>query len=416
MDKRTAQRNEISFPVELEVKDNSSHKNSKKTGKTIDISEGGTRIISDELLDFPATIYINLPSCYSDDATKAKSIEAKIKLVWSRPIATQNKFLHGFCFLEIDAKNKDLLKSIIKFEIEKSIQKNLPANKPSIDIHREPHSCNMFGVDLTIGCGNECLYCSFSKFQENRWQKKYPLSKNFPIPVDISSIYKMTEFTKGIVYLSPSSDPFGVYAKELTHELLAFLLPKGVRFAISTKNIIPEKTIRLLQQYLSQIEVEIGIANLSRERNSVLEKGCPSAEQRLEHVSYLTAQRYCPGVRMDPLFPGIDDDIISLEATIRAIAKAGAKYITTAYLFTFGRILRQLKKEPFLKNSLMHLTEKCYVAGGKSFSMPLERKRQTFEMMNKICNGYGIKFSVCGCKDVQLRNTNYPLVCRRTLH
>lgn len=416
MEKRGFVRSITTFPVELKIKDLSSTHTLKLNGKTIDISEGGIKIVSHGLLSLPATIYINLPPCYSDDPTKAKGIEADIKLIWSRPMTTKGKFIYGFCFLDIDERNKNILRKIIKYEIEKSTKNIFSTTKPAVDIHREPHSCNMYAVDLTIGCESGCKYCYFSKLQQNKWQKKYPLCEDFPIPVDLSPIYEMKKIPDGVVYLSPSSDPFGAYAKELTHELLAFFLPRGVKFAISTKNIIPEKTTQLLKQYLSQVEVEIGITNLSRERNDTLEKGCPTTEERLEHLFYLVTQKFNPGVRMDPLFPVIDDNITSLEATIKAISKTGTRYITTAYLFTFGRTLRQLRKESFLKDSLEHLTEKCYVAGGKSFSVTLERKKQTFEIMDRICKVYGIKFSVCGCKDVRLRDTGYPLVCRRILH
>lgn len=415
-DRRKHPRVKITFPVELKIGESIFDMPSNIRGESVDISEGGMKLIKKGPFVSASAIYINLPPCYSEDPTKAQGIEVRVELRWSRPIATANKFLYGFHFLEMKEKDRNILRDIIKNEREQSSQKTLFITRPKIDFHREPHSCNMYCVDLTIGCENKCLYCHFSKLNEEYWQKRYPFPQEYPIPVDISPIYYRSEFPNSVIYLSPSSDPFASKTKELTHELLSFLLPKGLKFAISTKEIIPEKTLELIKQYLAQVEVEIGIANLDSKRNALLESGCPSAAERLAILQRLVEIGCFVGVRMDPIFPIIDDNDQTLECTIKTIAKTGTRYITTSYLFTYGRFLRRLKKEPMLKESLEYINEKCFVAGGTALSVPLKMKKQTYEKINFICCNYGITFSTCGCKEVELRDTNYPLVCRRTIH
>ncbi|MDD5731064.1 MAG: PilZ domain-containing protein, partial [Candidatus Omnitrophica bacterium] len=221
MERRGAQRCEITFPVEVKTRDLSQGADSLRTiGNTVNVSASGLSLITCEALGPLTDIYINLPPCYSEDPKKAKGIDAKAKQVWSRPIPSKGKFQYGLKFVNIEKRNSAILKDIINYELEKSSQKVFLTTRPEIDIHREPHSCNMYAIDLTIGCESGCRYCHFSKFQEKEWSKKYPLCKDFPIPVDISSIYKMKEFPVTVVYLSPSSDAFAPKAKDLTHELL----------------------------------------------------------------------------------------------------------------------------------------------------------------------------------------------------
>ncbi|MFH1075266.1 MAG: radical SAM protein, partial [Pseudomonadota bacterium] len=413
--KRKDIRCQITLPIEEE--NNDIYGTNTIVGKLTNISKKGGRISSTAPLIPPYVFYINLPPCYSENPNQATGIRVLGELAWNH-IMEQGKerFVYGFTFSEISQQGKKLISDIIDYESAKIARKTNTTTQPQINLHREMHSCNMQAVDLTVGCDHGCLYCHFAKAHINDLQKEHSLYKGSPIPVDISPIYRMGTFPRGVIYLSPSSDPFGNSAKRLTHKLLEFFLPKGMKFAISTKAIIPNETLELLAKYLNQIEIEVGIANLSQERNDIIEKNCPTVKERLKQLQRLASAGYNPGVRMDPLFPIIDDSIDSLEATVKAIANTGTKYISTAYIFSFGRFLKSLKKEPFLRESIRHLTQRCYVAGGQALSVPIETKKQTYQTMNQICKRYGIRFAVCGCKEVSLKNTEYSLICRRVLH
>ena len=407
LNKRKNMRCPITLPIEVK---------SKLVGKLTNISKYGGRLISKEPLISPYIFYINLPPCYSDNPNQATGIRIKGNLAWKYSTKQgKERFNYGFSFSEISVRDEKLLSDIIDYEVAKIAKKNYSELRPQINIHREIHSCNMYAIDLTVGCDHNCLYCHFALSRKDEWQKQYPLSKNFPISVDISPIYKMKTLPKGVVYLSPSSDPFGNSAKDLTYELLKFFLPQGVKFAISTKAIIPKETLELVKKYSSQIDLSVGITNLSQKRNNLIEDGCPSIDKRLEQLEHLSSMGYNSAVRMDPLFPLIDDNIDSLNSTIKTLSSLGVKYISTAYIFTFGRFLKSLKKQTFLKDSMSQLKEKCYVAGGQALSLPIAKKKETYDLINKLCEKYKIKFAVCGCKEVGLKNTTYSLICRRIM-
>ena len=412
-DKRKSQRVSSIFPVEIEIKDSPA-----LLGEAINLSEEGLCLLLESSLpDSPSfKLRIDLPPCYSPNPIDAHGVEVEINVVWKKTFARGRQFRYGISFSECEANRPSLsiLKGILSDEAEKLFKPSaVLAERPEISFVRIAHSCNMYAVDLTIGCEHGCLYCHFSRLNEEESRKKYPFIKDFPIPVDMGPMYKQDISPLSPIYLSPSSDPFTPKARDLTHELLEYLLPKGIVFNISTKDVIPDKTIKLLKKYSSSIEgLVVGVTSLDEKRNELLEPDCPSAEERLSSVPRLLKIGCRTGVRMDPIFPLIDDTDEALNSTIKAIAKTGMKDITGTYVFSFGRFLKRLKKEPFLQKSLQLLNEKCYIAGGVALSIPLEMKKKMYEKMNAICKSYGIIFNTCGCKEVRLRDTGFPLICR----
>jgi len=416
--RRKSQRVSSIFPIEIGIKDPLTGSPSALLGEAVNLSEKGLCLILESSLpDSPYfNLRIDLPPCYSPNPISAQGVEVEVSVVWKKTFARGRQFRYGIIFSECEANRPSLsiLKGILSDEAEKLFKPSgVLTERPEISFVRIAHSCNMYAVDLTIGCEHGCLYCHFSKLNEEECRKKYPFIKDFPTKVDMSTMYKQDSFPFSPIYLSPSSDPFAPKARDLTHELLEYLLPKGLVFNISTKDIIPDKTIRLLKRYSSSIEgLVVGVTSLDEKRNKLLEPDCPSAEERLNSVPRLLKIGCRIGVRMDPIFPLIDDTDDALNSTVKAIAKTGVKDITGTYLFSFGRFLRRLKKEPFLQKSLGLLNEKSYIAGGVALSIPLEMKKGMYEKMDAVCRSYGIIFNTCGCKEVRLRDTGYSLICR----
>ncbi len=408
-ERRMHQRVRVVFPAGINVAKEDDARQKDNLMEIVDLSETGFKLVTNRTISSPVKIYVNLSPCYSDDPQKATGMLINSEAVWKNTIANKNTY--GCRILKTDPKNENTIRNIVRYELEKL--KKSGSTQPRLEIKREPHSCNMYAVDLTVGCENDCKYCHFAAARELSWREKYPFAKEYPIPVDISPLYSMKEFPESVVYLSPSSDAFAPKARELTHELLSYLLPKGVIFTISTKCIIPDKTIELLKKYKHQLEgVGMGITNFNEERNRQLEPGAPPARERLEHMKKLKEIGCFMGVRMDPMFPVIDDNEEELEKTIEILCKAGARHIAGTYVFTFGPFLKSLKKIPILKNSVRMLNEVSYPMGGKALSVPLDHRKAVYEKMNLMCKKWGVHFSTCGCKELRLREEGYALVCR----
>ncbi|GEM_PF-1226792 len=389
------------------VSDNINSNNGRSS--ILNINENGLKLRTVYSLEKFVNIHIKLPPCYSDNPEKASGIDMKGIVKWSYSV-NKSVYIYGIIFTDCSDESRKKIKSIISYEADKARGSIM---YPKIEIKRVPHSCNMYGVDFTIGCENECAYCHFASIIKDKWEKKYPDKDNFPVPVDISPIYNLEKFPETVVYLSPSSDPFAPIAKDLTHEFLKFMLPKGVIFTIATKNIIPDRTIKLLKKYSNQIEaIGISVTNINPERNRILEPNSPSADERINQIPKLKEIGCCIGARMDPLFPLIDDTDENIHSVVKRLANVAADHITATYVFTFGKYKAKLEKKPFLKKAIKLLKEKSYVIAGAAYSPPLDYKRKKYEKIYDVCKKYNIQFSTCGCKEVRLEKENYSLICR----
>ncbi|MBU1894232.1 MAG: PilZ domain-containing protein, partial [Candidatus Omnitrophica bacterium] len=267
-ERRKFGRVKMTFPVEFGSSDS-------LKGETFDLSGSGLRVITKFSLTCfqKMKIYLNLPPCFSADPEKAIGIKANGCAVWSKKMKNQ-KYMSGVNFLEIVPEDFEMLQKIIHSD---KMTSKISTKKPEFKISREIHSCNMYAIDLTVGCEHKCLYCHFSTIKKNEWQKENFCATEV-IPVDLAPLYRLKQMPDSVVYLSPSSDAFAPLARDLTHELLSYMLPKGVIFTISTKAIIPQKTIKLLKKYKHLIEgIAVGITNLDKDRNALLEPGVPPA-------------------------------------------------------------------------------------------------------------------------------------------
>lgn len=284
----------------------------------------------------------------------------------------------------------------------------MQACRPPLALAFEPRFCANHVVDLTAGCTFGCVYCPFADIRARATGVSVPLG------VDMSPLAAVP--APPSVMLSPASDPFAPQAAARTHALLAHLLPRGTVVALLTKGSIPEATLDLLATYAEQIEgIGIGVTSLDDERNRRLEPGCPPAAVRLATLARVAARGLPCALRLDPIFPELDDGDAALARMVDAAAERRATGVTATYLFAFGRSLRRLRREPLAARSLACLTERAPMEGGTAFSVPLARKLDTYGRLGERCRGRGLRFSTCGCKDVRVRDlATFVTSCRNT--
>jgi DNA repair photolyase len=279
---------------------------------------------------------------------------------------------------------------------------------PAVSVDFEPRFCGNHVVDLTAGCSFACIYCPFSDIEARRQGASHPTA------VDMAQLASLA--VPPTVFLSPASDPFTPQAASKTHQLLEYLLPRGTVVGILTKGSIPPRTLDLLATYPQQVEgIVVGLTSLDDARNRILEPGCPSAMQRLENLSRVSARGLIAALRLDPLFPMLDDAPASLEELLDEAAARRATGITATYVFAWGRYLRRLREEPMLAESVALLNERSPMEGGTAFSVSLSRKLETYARLAQLSRDRGLRFSTCGCKDLRVRGENaFDTTCRNS--
>lgn len=280
--------------------------------------------------------------------------------------------------------------------------------RPTLPIEIEPRYCVDNATDLTAGCSFACVYCPWADLNARRRGVRRPTA------LDLGSLDDLP--APATLFLSPASDAFAPQAVANTHRLLSSLLPRGTVVGIVTKGVIPDETLSLLAGYRHQIEgVAVGVASLDDERNGHIEPGCPPARVRLANVDRLVALGIGVGLRLDPLIPEVDDAPDALERLVDEAARRGALGITASYLIAWGRSLRRIRREPRFSQAVGWLTEHMAVEGGMAWGVPLARRLETYSRLAAMTKARGLKFNVCGCKNVDLRESDaFSMSCRNT--
>lgn len=283
-------------------------------------------------------------------------------------------------------------------DVDVSITRSRPARAaPPLRVEAEARVCGHTVVDLTVGCSFACIYCPFADQNARRFGVLRPTVR------DLSAL--MNEPAPPSVYLSASSDPFAPQAAPHTHTLLARWLPEGTVVGIVTKGIIPERTLDLLATFRSQIEgVSIGVTSLDGQRNRIIEPGVPPAAERLATLDDLAARGLPAVLRMDPLFPGLDDSLERLTALIVEAERRGAWAVVAGYVFAWGRYLRRMRRERLVAEACRYLTERTPMAGGTGWGVPLARKVDLYTRIAAVARSRGLYFQTCRCKDLRLND------------
>ncbi len=278
--------------------------------------------------------------------------------------------------------------------------------RAEVRVEFEPRFCGNHVVDSTAGCSFGCIYCPFSDISARKRGAARPALLALPGREPLAA--------PSSVFLSPASDPFAPQAASLTHDVLSQLLPRGTTVGILTKGIIPERTLDLLAAYPRQIEgIGIGVTSLDDERNALLEPGCPPAFERLANLEHVARRDLIGAIRIDPIFPDLDDGRDALAHLLDEAAQRGANAVTATYVFAWGRYLRRLRREPLLARSVALLTEPAPMEGGSALSVPLDRKLATYSLLAELAHARRLYFNTCGCKDLRVRELGaFPTRCR----
>jgi len=289
--------------------------------------------------------------------------------------------------------------------------------KPSVqaELRFEVGACHTYSIDFTIGCSHNCIYCYFSELQKITFKKAFREYRGNIIVMDIDNLLSLESYPTQI-YLSYATDPFAPAAQKAAHKVIARLVNYNVQLTILTKGIIPEHTIELLDQYCGrggQVTVQVGIANLSHDRNKMIEPSAASAEDRLSLLNRLNKTKISVvAARADPVFALIDDTENELCCLLDSLVATGTKNLIVSYLVASRGMIRRMSNIEDLKSSLAMLTDETpTVALSSVYSVPQEYKLSKLRHIFKLCSDRSISFHCCGCKDKRLVSSGLSSVC-----
>ncbi|MEU4774686.1 intein-containing Rv2578c family radical SAM protein [Micromonospora sp. NPDC023644] len=117
---------------------------------------------------------------------------------------------------------------------------------------------------------------------------------------------------------------------QLMPQIIAALRDFANPFSILTKGTLILRDLPLLRQaaQVTRVGVSYSVGFVDERLWRAVEPGTPSPRRRLDAVRALADAGFDVGVLMAPILPGLSDDDASIDATVAAIAAAGAASVT----------------------------------------------------------------------------------------
>jgi DNA repair photolyase len=293
--------------------------------------------------------------------------------------------------------------------IRYGIRKDLQA-----DVRHEPNACDGYVLDLSLGCTHRCNYCIFSPLERKIYRLIDPSYRDQVIPLKLDRFMARKSFPP-VVYMCYASDPLaGQAIRRSTQKVLKKLFAHGVRVLFITKGVFTDEILETIAMRPDLMEIQVGIASCDTRRNRLVEPGVPRYEARLANFENLAAIDGLGSlvVRMDPLFPGIDDTPQNIDRVLADVSALGVKEAVFGYVTLTANLREQLRRIPELAASMAALSEKTPTISNRPlYSFPFDEKAKQLYLIQKLCAGRNITMAVCGCKDERLKSLSIPWVC-----
>jgi len=261
-----------------------------------------------------------------------------------------------------------------------------------------------YQLDVTRGCSTGCGYCSLAEGFE---PKQLDISKLLAGPVPNKP-----------VYMSPKSDAFAPEALSLTMRLLEEWLPQGVRVSFITKQFIPDDVIDLFAKYRGQIGIEYSLARVNQELSDYIEPKAPTTKVRLQVIRNLHDAGLNLLVRLNPIFPGVDDTDDALNLVLDAYKDAGVKQVRVGYVVIRDSDHPELRRQrdfvmahPVFSRAWKHMTETIKIERGRGNTLPFDRRKEKYVQIQNMCEQRGMHSAVCADLDLQISGGDGVGVC-----
>ena len=242
-------------------------------------------------------------------------------------------------------------------------------------------------VNPYTGCDHNCVYC-YARSYIPQFEKCRP-KKNF-----LKRLRREAAKLKGeVVSLSNSSDPYPRIEAEagLTRDCLKILVSSNCRIQIVTKSTIVERDVDVLKEALAT--VAITVTTLDDDMARRIEPYAPSPATRLKTVEMLVNKRVPVSVRIDPIFPFVNDDAAGLVASI---ATLGVQHITAStYKAKPDNWRRFASAMPEIAEKLKPLYWTQGERSGGCMLLPLEFRLKLLSETRQLVLEHGMKFGVC---------------------
>jgi DNA repair photolyase len=191
------------------------------------------------------------------------------------------------------------------------------------------------------GCTHACVYC-FARRTHTYLDLDAGIDFDTRVVVKVNVVEVLrrelasARWSGERVALGTNVDPYqraeGRY--RLMPGILAALRDASTPFSVLTKGTLVLRDLDLLADCAERVEVSVAVSvgSVDRDLARLVEPGAPPPQARLDVCAALSEAGLGCGVLMPPALPHLTDSPSQLEATVAAIAAAGATQVTPVAL------------------------------------------------------------------------------------
>jgi len=261
------------------------------------------------------------------------------------------------------------------------------------------------------GCEFACKYC-YARYTHEFMELRDSLDFERKIYVKQNTAWVLRQELKKVragedIAIGTATDPYQPAERRfgITRAILdEFARHKGFDIGLVTKSNLILRDIEVLKRIEenNSLSIHITVTTTNTDLARILEPRAPRPDLRLLAVEKLTEAGIRTGVNICPVLPGITDQPLELEKTIRAAAEAGAAYVHANPLF-----LKPCSEKvfmPFLEEKfpqLVPLYKKRYE--GRAY-LPEEYQKRISTLVKK----YGEKYRMGLRNMVKARKLSVP--------
>lgn len=291
--------------------------------------------------------------------------------------------------------------------------------------------CSMpMTMDTYSLCSYNCQYC-FSWFQKSHVLTGY-LSRDVRV-VDTAKVKRLFDGAlnggklnkteqqfvpyirdRKIMQWGGLADQFDEYERKhgVTLELLRYFDTIDYPLSFSTKAVWwtdDERYMALFRKHTHNWHVKMSIITLDEAKARVIERGCPSPQERLKAIANLTKNGVHVTLRLRPYIIGASEDYARLIASAH---ESGAESITAEYFCLEGRADQKLCQRYDAMSKVLgydihtFYKENSKQQGYKRLSRAI--KLSVFLSMREIAHSYGMRFL---CSDAHGRDLSDDVNC-----
>ncbi|MCD6310175.1 MAG: radical SAM protein [Candidatus Eremiobacteraeota bacterium] len=243
------------------------------------------------------------------------------------------------------------------------------------------------------GCSHDCIFCYSKAYFPNR--DYIVVCKDYDIEV-AKQLDSIDIASCG--YLSPVTDPFQpldeVY--HLSEKIIKVFVERNLPIEFVTKGRVPQDVLEIMKEQKHSFG-QVSIITLRKDLHRQLVPGGPPPGVLLNNLERMREARIYPVCRIDPVIPGLTDNLTEIEALMESAKKAGAKHIiascldipkqlSTSIISSLSSIYPPLKEQ---YEKLYSETIGGYLHANKNYRYKL------FSLLGWIAKKLGLTFALC---------------------